>query len=258
MSKIQNNFTPEQWAVINESITAAKKDIVDTVQRKVVEVINTNQQQILESIKHDINAVINANQKVIIATGQNVTTQETPTDAKNEATKNWKVFVVVLPIILSTALGLMVWRAQTKIQSDISNSSAHLQSRLETGSALTQEFYKKRLEIYDETHKKMALLVDALQSARINRESVGVASDSLKSLNQTYRINNLYVSNEVAKELQQLWRLGIDMPSLRPSGKTTMNEILTQISRVEEQMKSDLGVKSLGEITKIVSPASSQ
>jgi len=253
MSKMQNNFTPEQWVAINELITAAKQDVMDTVQEKVVEGINANQQLILESIKHNIIEAINANQKVIIATDRNITVP-----SKNEENKKWKVFMAVLPIVLTTVLGILVWRAQTRIQSDISNSSDALKSRLETGSALTQEFYKKRLEIYDQTHKEMALLVDALQSARINAESVGVASASLKSLNQTFRINNLYVSNEVAKELRQLWRLGIDMPSLRPSGKTTMNEILSQVSRVEEQMKNDLGVRSLGEINKIVNPPNSQ
>ena len=52
-------------------------------------------------------------------------------------------------------------------------------------------------------------------------------------MNQTYKINNLYVSSEVAKELEKLWKLGIDMPTLRPSGKTSMSEILAQVGRVE-------------------------
>lgn len=246
------NFTPEQWKIVNELLTTFKNDVVYTVNQTVVEVIKANQDQVLESVRTQITEAINANQRVILATNQ------TGSAGKNEETRKWKVFMVALPIILSTILGAMIWHTQTRIQNDISNSSETLKSRLATGSALTQEFYKKRLDIYDKTHKEMALLVDAFQSVRINPESFGIASDSLKSLNQTYRINNLYVSNEVAKELQKLWRLGIDMPSLRPTGKTTMTAILTQISEVEEHMKKDLGVEDLGRIDKIVTSNSNQ
>lgn len=248
MSTPQNNFTPEQSAAINEAIATAKKDILDTVHRKVVEVISNNQQVIIESVQKNITEAINANQKVIIAAEQNGLTKVSDADKKEE-TKNWKVFMVVLPIILSTILGFMIWNAQTRIQQDVSDKSENLKTQL----ALMQEFYKKKLAVYEETHKQMALLVDALQSARINPDSVGKASDSLRSLNQTYKINNLYVSNELAKELEALWKLGIEMPALRKSGKATMAEVLNQVSLVEAQMKKDLEVNEIGQISKIVS-----
>jgi hypothetical protein len=245
MSNVPANFTPEQWSSINNSIEQSKKDVIDATSAKVVELIRANQQQIIKAVEENIVAALNANQRVIIATEHNGVNKKA---VDSEETRKWKVFMVALPIILSTILGLMIFNAQQRIQKDVSDKSENLKTQL----ALMQEFYSKKLGVYEEIHKQIASLVDSLQSVQINPESVGKASENLRAVNQAYKINNLYLSNELAEQLKALWELGIEMPALRPTGKATMGEILGRVSLIEAQMKKDLQVNEIGEIGKII------
>lgn len=222
-----------------------KKEILEAASAKVTELIGANQQQIIEEVKASIIAAVNANKRVIIATEQSDPKKEV-VDATD--TGGWKVLMVVLPIILSSILGFMIFNAQQRIQKDVSDKSENLKTQL----ALMQEFYKKKLTVYEEVHGQIASLVDSLQSVQINPESVGKASESLRLVNQTYKINNLYLSNELADELKALWKLGIEIPALRPSGKSTIGEILSQVSLIEAQMKKDLQVNEIGEIGRVI------
>jgi len=245
MSNVPANFTPEQWSSINNSIESCKKEVIDATLAKVVELIRANQQQLLEAVEENIIAAVNANQRVIITTEQSDVSKGA---VDEKQTRKWKVFMVALPIVLSTILGFMIFNAQQRIQKDVSDKSENLKTQL----ALMQEFYKKKLGVYEEIHKQIASLVDSLQSVQINPESVGKASENLRAVNQTYKINNLYLSNELAEQLKALWELGIEMPALRPSGKATIGEILGRVSLIEAQMKKDLQVNEIGEIGKII------
>jgi hypothetical protein len=211
-----------------EQIESVKQIINSTIDGFIATAIRNNQASIIESINTSVAKAITENQKIVAAPIQLDLGNSAKTDKEGNG---WKIAGVILPVILTAILGFWV--------TSITNEASE---KLKTNLAVTEQLYKRKIEIYEETHKQMRLLVDAFQNASINPQSVGKASESLKLLNQTYKINKLYISDEVAKELEELWKLGIEAPPLRPSGSVSTSQILTQVSKVADAMKRDLGV----------------
>jgi|ERR1043166_1521608 hypothetical protein len=176
MSNVPSPFTPEQLA----SIESCKKELVDTTLAMVIEALRaTQEQQVTRATMENIIAAVNANRKITIATESGGGKEGT----EPKESRKWKVGMVLLPIFLSAILGFMIFNAQQRIQKDVSDKSENLKTQL----ALMQEFYKKKLSVYEEVHRQIASLVDSLQSVQINPESVGKASENLRAVNQTYK-----------------------------------------------------------------------
>lgn len=243
MSDDTTNIDPKLHNLVKEQIAQARKDITETVQTNIAEVIKANERSLLETIAKEISETINANQRVIIASVRN-----DPESSKDMKESNrWKIFMAALPIVLTALLGYFVWTVQTNIQKQISDSNESLKTEL----ALKEEFYKKKLTTYERTHELMFQLTDSLEGSLHNVEDKQKASLFLGSLYEDYTRHNLYMSNDVVSELQKLFDLGGDMPVLRANGTATMGQILDQTTKVEMKMKEDLYVKEIGSISDI-------
>ncbi|MFY9610929.1 MAG: hypothetical protein WAU45_20250 [Blastocatellia bacterium] len=163
------------------------------------------------------------------------------------------ILSVAAPSILSALLSYMSWTAQTNVQRSVDVNSKYLSTQL----SLTQDFYKKRLEAYEETYHNVALLTDALGRADFDVESKNNAMDGLVLLQRSYKKNKLYMSDNLYKGLDELWGDGIALPVLRSapggSGSTDLSAIQSKIDSVEKYMREDLHTEEMNKALALAS-----
>ena len=111
--------------------------------------------QVLEAVGHELlGNVIRLNREVsdarssVLADLKNLTRQQRDEfnalhdQIKSQSeSKLWKMLYVVLPV----GLGVLIWWLQLGTNQNIDNTSKKLTTRL----ALTEEFYKKKLSVYE-------------------------------------------------------------------------------------------------------------
>jgi hypothetical protein len=154
-------------------------------------------------------------------------------------------FGIALATALVTAvIGFAGWFAQSTVQQHIDESSRELEARL----ALTQQFYGRKLAVYESVYQQMAHLADALSAVSLAPHGQKSAVDAGNTLYVAYTTNSLYLSDAVVTELAQLVDQATRLPSIAPTGKITAQDVNNQISLVASQMKKDLGVEELGQI----------
>ena len=154
-------------------------------------------------------------------------------------------FGIALATALVTAvIGFAGWFAQSRVQQHIDETSRELEARL----ALTQQFYGRKLAVYESVYQQMAHLADALSVVSLAPHGQKSAVDAGNTLYVAYTTNSLYLSDAVVTELAQLVDQATRLPSIAPTGKITAQDVNNQISLVASQMKKDLGVEELGQI----------
>lgn len=244
MSTNTASLTPEQTNAVNELIDKALQDFAGTVETITGNAIKANQEKIIEVAGTKITEAVNNNQRVIVAAGQS------DSGKKDKEGKWWKIFMTVLPIILTTTLGIWIWQAQKSIETKISENN----ERLKTELALKTEFYKKKLATYERTHEQMSQFIEALENAHVNSKSISAAIDSIHNMYKDYSSHRLYMSNAVVDELEVLCDLGSELPVLRAQGKgtATMDQVIEQVSKVETKMREDLHVDEIGQIGEVI------
>lgn len=137
------------------------------------------------------------------------------------------------------------WLDDTKtLQKHIDEAARAITTRL----AITQQFYGRKLAIYESGHQQMADLISSLADAQFNPAAKTAAVESLHNLYLAYTRNSLYLSDELVGQLQSLVSAGNDLPALHPTGKASMKDLDEQVAKIEEQMKKDLHVEELGRI----------
>ncbi len=164
-------------------------------------------------------------------------------EAKDER-KNIQIGMALATAIITAVVGFAGWLAQSRVQQHIDEKSQELEARL----AMTQQVYGRKLAIYESVHQQVTGLVKALGQVQVDSGAKKSAVDALSNLYMAYTTDSLYLSDEVVNQLKQLVILGGQLPSLDLSGSTTMDQVTGQISSIEVQMKTDLGVKVLGAI----------
>lgn len=242
MSTSTASLTPEQTDAVNELINKALNEFAGTVGAITGNAIKAGQAKIIETAGTKITEAVNNNQKVIIAA------EPGDSGRKDKEGKGWKIFMAVLPVILAAALGIWIWQVQKNIETKISENN----ERLKTELALKEEFYKKKLATYEKTHEQMSQFIDALENARVNRNRIGSAIDSISRMYKDYTSHSLYMSNAVINELEELCDLGSDLPVLRKEGTATMDQVIEQVSKVETKIREDLHVDEIGRVSEVI------
>ena len=151
--------------------------------------------------------------------------------------KIWQLASLVIPVLLTGWLTFMFSGVQQQVKQAADQQSAILSTRL----AMTEDVYKRMLTAYDNTYTQMTLLNDALQNlqpnatdnpAYLNRQ----AADALTTLNALNKMNKLYMSEEVGKDLGDLWWAGTQFVR----NKGTQDAVTQKIADLEKQMKADI------------------
>jgi hypothetical protein len=171
-------------------------------------------------------------------------------EAKGER-KNAQVLMSLLTALITSVVGFAAWFAQSHVQQHIDDKS----KELETIMALKQEVYSRELDRYESVHQQMASLVDALVEARADPTQKKAADDAINKLYLTYTTDSLYLSNEVVTQLKALVTSSGNLPVLVLPKATTepvvdaMQVVNDQIAKIEGQMKQDLRLSQLGQIS---------
>src|SRR5437016_11396339 len=86
---------------------------------------------------------------------------------KQDETRKWQIFIVILTPLATAVLGGLVWLWQSQLQQHIDEQTRELTTRL----ALTEEFYRRKLTVYEKVHQQTTDLTNALNDVRFNPAS---------------------------------------------------------------------------------------
>ena len=189
---------------------------------------------------------------------------------KSAAANGWEIFKVSFPIItaiVTAVLTLLVWFTQQKIEQKVDNNQLLLQAQLETQQtqlraqlALKEEYYKRRLTIYENACRQVADAQASLADVGITDEGGLRATNVVNELDKLRRSNQLYWSRQVDVSLDKLWSLGIcrvgSRPCELPDGKVLevdalSGEITNAVVVLQDQMKTDLDVLELAKALQV-------
>ena len=152
---------------------------------------------------------------------------------------------VVIPSLVTAVFGFLIWNAQTQIQQTLNNGNQILQAQM----VLREEYYKRRLTIYEDTCKQVATVRAALEQAGATPERETEALNGLAELSNRNRSNVLYWSDDLERRLDRLWMLGIDkIRKNHLEDNAVDDQIRAEVSGLYQQMKEDLQVKEMSRI----------
>lgn len=204
-----------------------------------------------------------------------MTPEITKSSENNSAASGWEIFKVSFPVVtalITAALTLLVWFTQQKIVQKVDDNQAQLQAQLQNQQALLksqlalkEEYYKRRLTIYENACRQIADAQTSLVDVGTTPESDHRATNLVNDLDRLRRGNQLYWSKEVDVYLDELWTLGICRVGGRPCelvpgqvlGVDDLpKEISNAVVALHEQMKSDLDVTEFAKGSKEIKQAS--
>jgi hypothetical protein len=170
----------------------------------------------------------------------------TPARMNNNPVLLWEILKVLVPTAFTTLFGLYIWNVQTEIKNKVDRNSQMLQTRL----ALSEEFYKRKLDVYQDACKRVASVKEALdQASTDDMKTETEAIDRLAELDRFNKTNTLYMSDELEKGLSDLWSSGIVLLRSQNTDDTSVRDGLkSKILDLHLLMKGDLHVKEIGQI----------
>jgi len=173
-------------------------------------------------------------------------------DAAKEERKNAQIWVTLMTAIVTSAVGFAAWYAQSRVEQHIEKNSQELATIL----ALKQEVYGRELDRYESVHQQMAALVEALGQVEVDPTQKKAAADAIHKLYMTYTTDSLYLSNAVVDLLKKMVSASGQLPVMNSAGEAAapaslaaMQDLDAQINAIEDQMKSDLKLTQLGQIS---------
>lgn len=241
-------FNPEQTDELNRLLEESSSKTVEAVQKGITSALAAQQLSVIESAKTQITDAVNANQKVFLAT-----VQSAPTEDKSEKkSKGWELLLALLPALLPTLatlfIGFVIWQRQTQIQKGVDEGKVILTSHL----SMKEEFFKRKLSVYENVHSQIAALVDALNTRDVDPKQDDVVASRLSEFNDCLAKNRLYINDAMNEALDGLREYGLDV--LRKERGCTTGEFMNRVAAVEKKMAVDLDVGDLGHIIKPDAP----
>lgn len=144
--------------------------------------------------------------------------------------KAWKLATLVIPIVLTSLIGLWIYTIQTRLQT-------YLQTRL----GLTQDYYRERLKTMQSVHSQLIALRDKATTAPMGSSAADAGlDDSIVALHRSYSDSSLFLSNVLLARLGGLWQQSVAVLRSDRIADKELAEITAAVSDVEEQMRSDL------------------
>jgi hypothetical protein len=172
-------------------------------------------------------------------------------EAKNEILKAlsdrdprwWKITLLVLPVILTSILGLTVFLVQSNIQDSINQDAGHLAARLN----LAQDFYKQRLEVYMDLYTKIIdielFFKDAGTDAADMNTLLSFLDDHTEELSKFSSSKKLFISKQLHETVHDLWLSTI----VTTWEERQLDSITDFKDKIETQMRADLIIDELSD-----------
>lgn len=150
---------------------------------------------------------------------------------------------LVLPVLLTTFLGFLIWSLQTNIQRKVEENNKLLNTRL----ALTEEFYRHKLKAYEDTCAEVAKLRELLEryDEKESEPEIGArTTDSMAAIDRISNTELLYLSDKFKGELSDLWEIGRTRMQATDQDQSALKEQLKKsIDGLRVEMNADLQTK---------------
>jgi|HubBroStandDraft_4_1064222.scaffolds.fasta_scaffold350660_2 hypothetical protein len=184
------------------------------------------------SVATDLGAISASLKSLDIQRGNDITLIVEEIKRLSES-KFWKVMYVALPVLL----GFLVWALQLGTNSKIDGTSRTLGTRL----AITEAFYKKKLDVYVELDKQMSAISESLKELKGNPGNLDQKTavvDQIQKLNNLSKASNLYLKKGLLDDLGDVAIMASSMADARST--TNLQPLTDRIASVEQIMKNEL------------------
>jgi hypothetical protein len=202
--------------------------IVEEVRKQVESAIAENQKNILAGIQKAVSEAVETKYKVVVA--------QLGTDNPKKDSHLLQIMLVVVPVLLTVGLGWWVTRSQTEITRKIDEQKQDLTTRL----ALTQEYQKRKLDVYQGCTKDMSILLQALEVLRVDATDQKASSDAVHDLYDCHQNNPLYVTNDVAQLLSKVEGDATAVMQKAPKDEMNMDTVERDVVAAEKRMLEEL------------------
>ena len=142
---------------------------------------------------------------------------------------SWKLATLVLPILLTSGLGFLVYTFQTRMES-------YLQTRLN----LTQDYYRERLRIMQAVHTPLIGLQERVNAAANSSAADAKLEDPIAALQRSYAESSIFLSRPLLAQLGGLWQQSIAQLRQDHIDDKELEQFNTAVAAVENQMRIDL------------------
>ena len=169
----------------------------------------------------------------------------TSSSSANYSSPKWELAKLLLPTVLTTLIGFGIWNEQTKIQTAVDQNNQYQKTQM----ALGEEYYKRRLTVYEKACSQIAETKSALDQAGTTPEFATHAANKMAEFDQLRRVNTLYWSPSLEKQLGKLWWLGINkLRGRRFDDNQLEDTIISEITQLHDQMRQDLQLPEIGNV----------
>jgi hypothetical protein len=169
--------------------------------------------------------------------------QNTSSSSADYSSPKWELTKLLLPTLATAVIGFGIWNEQTKIQTAVDMNNQYLRTQL----ALGEEYYKRRLTVYADACRQIAETKSALDQAGTTPEFETHAITTMAEFDKLRKVNTLYWSPDLEKQLGKLWWLGIDKLRGRKFDDSQLEDkITTEIAELHQQMRQDLQLPEIG------------
>jgi hypothetical protein len=192
---------------------------------------------LLQHVKGTIADVLKNDQRVIVIADQN---------KAEKKSRKWEIAQIVVPAILTGLVGFGVWYTQNSLSKEITVSNQAISTRY----VLTQEYYKERFKVYQQTYERLAALQGAFEAVQTDANAKPDAIAARNGLDDELARQELYFSPEILKRLDGISFVAAQMPTVNPNGTSKLSELEKQILVVKQKMYEEVS----GEIGNLGSP----
>ena len=141
----------------------------------------------------------------------------------------WKLAALVLPIVLTSGLGFLVYTFQTRMES-------YLQTRLN----LTQDYYRERLRIMQAVHTPLIVLQERVNDAANSSAADVKLEDPALALQRSYSESSIFLSRPLLAQLDSLWQQSVSQLRHDHIDDKELEQFKAAVAEVENQMRRDL------------------
>jgi hypothetical protein len=158
----------------------------------------------------------------------------------------WKLLTLVLPVVLTSLLGLWVYRVQADIQANITQKVERESNVLQARLALTQDYYRERLRTYKDVHERVVALRERTRTAAHQSAFDAGLDKPISDLYGSYSNSSIFISNEVLAALTALWNRAVGATRSDTVDSAEVEAIATSAAAIETLMRLDLHVDEVG------------
>ncbi len=223
----------QQLESLTNQLTTLKKEAVLEISAQTAQSIQSSQKALMAELKETVENADKNNQKLFIGKTE---LEEKKSDV---AKRDWlQIGLPSLTPIIVAILGYFIWTQQTDIQQQIAKQDKTFAMRM----SITEEFYKRKLNVYEDINKQMLKLINDLKnsSANIAKEEV---NKTFRALNFASKSQRLYLTEKVAKGVDDVWFAGIacEQASEESDGIRDVIPVEAKITDVQTEMRREIG-----------------